>query len=272
MLGNQLSKGQKVLAERWQRISPPIRPSKGMVNIYEKNILTFIENKPDAVWGLLGCTPEIRNLAGKYQAKITCIDRDNDAYYAYKTLCSPSKYESFICKDWLDLDLAEEFDIVIGDGSMAMIPFEHHGTLLSNIHKMIKPGGFAVMRIQTVSPLVFDTPEKIFEWYRKEKTDKNIYFTTRPFLYALWLNPPHKLSLHKEEFLANSLDLYQKGIITEDELEEFKEIKKSGVTIHYVTREILEQSVYGLFQIKSVDSGGDFLIHSDHPIYFLQKV
>lgn len=272
MLENQPNKEQEIMAERWRKILPPIRPSKKMVELYEKNILTAIQNKSNPIWGLLGCTPEIRSIAGKYNAQITCIDRDCNAYHAYKTLSNISRYEKFVCSNWLDLELREEFDIVIGDGAMAMLPIEDHAKLITNVHKMIKPGGFASLRIQSVSPLVFNTPEKIFEWYRKEKPNEPVYFATRAFLYALWLNPPHKLRLTNDEFFTNVQELYRKGIITDKEFEGLKDIKKSVVTIQYITREILDKLIFSLFEIESVDYAGDYLIHHDHPIYLLKKI
>jgi len=106
-----LSEKQKAMAKRWEKLTAPIRPSKGMVELYERNLLTAIKSSSNSIWGLLGCTPEIRSIAGKYQAKIICIDHNPNAFHSYKVLSKPSRNEEFLCTDWCVLNLKEKFDI-----------------------------------------------------------------------------------------------------------------------------------------------------------------
>mgnify|MGYP001202637840 CR=1 FL=1 len=270
MTSDGLTSQQKRMALRWQRYVSPIRPSKGMVELYEKNIGIVIKNKFEYVWGLLGCTPEIRSIAGKYQAKITCIDRNPDAFYAFKTICEPSKYESFICSDWLSLNLDEMFDIVLGDGAMSMLPIEEHGTFLKNIHKIIKPGGYAVLRIHTIVPLPFDSPKKIFDWYRNKNDITPIFSTLWDYLYSLWLNLD-TLNVSHNVFLSKLLEVYKAGLINLEELEKLITDNDYSVLVQYSRKEIFEKQISGFFQIESVDYAGDYPLHRNHPIYFLRK-
>ncbi len=270
MSGNKLTEEQKRRAEHWLGFSPPIRPSKSMIALYEKNISASIKDKANSVWGLLGCTPEIRSIAGKYQAEITCLDRDKDAFYAYKSICNTSQYEKFMCIDWLDMDISNMFDIVIGDGAMSMLPIENHVKFLTNIHQIVKPEGRVILKIHAIAPLIFDSPEKIFQWYRKEKSNTSIYLATKHFLYTLWLDPT-TLRLDNIEFMAKVEKLYQKGVITDEEYEEMGRIKKSKILLQYTTKEIFEQSISGLFEIESVDFAGDYPLHTNHPLYLLRK-
>lgn len=265
----QLSEIQKNMVKGWQKLTAPARPSKGMVELYEKNILTAIKNGPNFAWGLLGCTPEIRSIAGKYQAKITCIDRNPDTFHAYKTMSEPSRYEKFICSDWLDLNFKEMFDIVLGDGAMSMLPIKYHAKFLANVHQIIKSEGFAVLRIHVVAPLLFDSPQEIFEWYHK-KNDNTPIYSMRAYLRALWLNMD-TLSLSHAEYQTKLLEVYRNGLITFEEYKELDVIKNHGVTVYYTKKEIFEQLISPYFKIEGVDYAGDYLIHTNHPVYFLRK-
>lgn len=270
MTKNQLTNDQKNLIERWEKFAVPIRPSKGVIECYEKNILTAIKNKSKPVWGLLGCTPEIRSIAGKYQAEIVCLDRNEDAFHAYKTICSPSEYEKFVCTDWLDMPTNNMFDVVLGDGALSMLAKEDHSNFLTNIHKIINPKGFLVLKIHISAPLVFDSPEKVFEWYRKENKDAHAYFAITSYLYALWLNP-NNLKVSINEYMVKADELYQRKIITEKEYIDLNEVKKSKVSVQYTTKDIFEELISDLFEIISIDYAGDYPLHTNNPIYFLQK-
>lgn len=274
MSKNQPNTRQESMVKRWLSLSHPIRPSKGMLSLYEKNIATAMEGKPDPAWGLLGCTPEIRSIAGKYQAEIFCIDINPDAFYGFKEICAPSKYERFICADWLNINIDKSLDIVIGDGSMSMIPKEEHAKFLKNIHSIVKPKGYVLLRFNMINTLSFDNEEKIFEWYRRENRDKSIYYSTKPYLYALWLND-ESLKLSNSEFQEKIKSLHKDGIIYDEEFEEMIEcmekFKKFEVFVQYTKKEIFEKLIFDLFKIISVDYAGDYPLHTNHPIYFLQK-
>jgi hypothetical protein len=265
-----LSHLQENMIKKWQKHTPPVRPSKGMVALYEKGVLTETKKKPATDWGVLGCTPEIRSLAGKYQVEITCIDHNPDAFHAYKTICKPSKYEKFKCSDWLDLNLHKMFDIALGDGAMSMLPLKNHVIFLANIHKMLKSKGLALLRIHVIAPPVFDSPQQVFEWYRRNKANTPVYSTTRSYLYALWLEPD-TMKLSNIEFLTKVQELYRDGIITDAEYEGLNDIKNCKVTIQYTTKELFEKLISSYFEIESVNYAEDYPLHTNHPIYFLRK-
>ena len=257
------------MAKRWGKLIAPIRPSKSMVELYEKNILSAIKNRPNSVWGLLGCTPEIRTIAGKYQAEIKCIDHNPNAFHAYKVLSDQSKYEEYICSNWLTLTFKEIFDIILGDGSMSMLPIKDHAKFLERIHRIIKPGGYAVLRIYIVAPLMLNSIQKIFTWYRKENNGIPTRLL-RQYLYALWLNLD-TMSMSNSEYQTKLLEVYKNGFITYEEYEELDITKKPGVNVQYTTKERFEQLISNLFEITSVHYVEDYPLSMNTPLYFLQK-
>ena len=265
----QLTDVQKNMANRWKKKYPTVRPSPGLITLYRKVLIAANQNKPESIWGILGCTPELRSLAGEYQSKITCIDWNSDAFYAYKTLCKPSRHEKFIQSDWLKLNFENVFDIVLGDGSMAMLSIEFHQKFLENVHKMIKPKGLAVLRIYIIAPLILDSVEKIFKWYRKNCEQTSIRIV-KQYLYALWLDLDI-LNLDIDEYHANLLEVYKSGFINYEELEELDIIKNPGVQVQYSKKESFEQAISPLFEILHIDHAGDYPLHVNTPLYFLQK-
>ena len=153
---------------------------------------------------------------------------------------------------------------------MSMLPIENHPVFIANIHKLLKSDGFALLRIHVFAPPVFDSSQQVFEWYRREKSDTSIYSATRSYLYSLWLNPD-TLTLNKIEYMNKVKELYQKGIITNEEYKEMDCRKNFNISIEYTTKEIFEQLIYPYFKIIDVNYAGDYLLHTNHPVYFLQK-
>jgi len=264
-----LTQKQENMVQRWKKHLPPIRPSNDIVRLYLKNMQTVLKERPNANWGILGCTPEIRSLAGMYQAKITCIDNNPDAFYAYKTISNPSKYEEFICSDWLHLNYKGVFDIVLGDGAMSMLPKKDHAKFLANIYKIIKPRGFAILKIHTVAPLILNTPQKIFDWYHEREDNFPIY-STRPYLYALWLNK-NTLCLSNAEYQSKILEIQRNGIINHEDYNELNSIRNPVFFIQYTKKEIFENLISSYFEIISIDYAEDYPLHKNHPLYFLRK-
>ena len=265
----ELSDKQKAMAERWGTLTAPIRPSKEVVDLYKRNIIIADKNNSNSIWGILGCTPEIRSIAGKYQVKITCIDHNPDAFYAYEVLSKPSIYEEYLFLDWRNLDFKEMFDIVLGDGSMSMIPIKDHPIFLKNLHNIIKIDGYAILKIYVLAPLLLDSTQKIFEWYRKKKDGTPIRIL-RQYLYPLWLNL-NTLNMSDAEYQTNLLEVYQDGLITLKEYEELDFIKNPGVKVQYTKKDVFEQLVSNYFEIVRVDYAGDYPLSNVNPVYLLRK-
>jgi len=268
MLQQKLTQKQEDMVNKWQKRIPPVRPSNDVVKIFEKNIASAIKNRADSVWGLLGCTPEIRTIAGSYKARIICMDQNPDAFYAYKVMSIPSPYEEFICINWLDLNYHGMFDIIIGDGVFSMLRAENHAKLLENIYNMVKPKGFVILRNFFVAPLVLDSVQKIFNWYRNEINNGPII--TRQYLVPLWLNPD-TLTLEVDEYQSKLLETYHNGTISDEEYKEIDFVKNPGILIQYTKKETFEQTISPFFEIEDLSYPGDYPLYINNPVYFLRK-
>ena len=261
---------EKKMAARWKRLIPPSRPSKDYMALYEKYVLLEAEKKDKLTWGLLGCTPEIRSLAGKYQAEILCIDNNPAAFPAFRLLCEPSKNEKFLCSDWLDVNLPEKFDVILGDGAVSMLPLEKHEALLNSIYKMLKPEGIALLRIHVIAPSQFENPRQIFDWYRENAADKPVYYATKPHLNQFCLDPETmKTNIN---LLQNMIqNLYTDKIIDTEEFEAFEKLKDGSTELQYTKKELFEQIVAPYFKIEGIYYARDFPNGLNRPLYHLRK-
>jgi hypothetical protein len=263
----QNNQSEEIL-KRWQLLMPPARPSKGMVSIYDRAL--FAESMTgDPTWGLLGCTPEIRSLAGKYQRKLLCIDKDPHIYSALLSKCQPSAAEEFLLADWLEATIPPMFDILIGDGSITMLPLPKHEVLIYKIHQLLKPQGLALLRVHMTHPALFKSAMEIIDWYRTTHADKPLYLACKIY-FDLLLMDPKTLNVNPADYKNQLQQLHDDGKITSAELDSslHKHVRSQ---LYYSTRERFEQTISPYFAIEGVHYPEDFPGHTSTPIYQLRK-
>jgi len=257
------------LAEKWKSFTPPARPSEATLAIYEKHI-TNEKVHVKGQWGILGCTPELRCLGGKYHRPVTCIDKNPLAYAAMGLLCEPSDVETYVHADWLDTQLEGQFDIVLGDGSMSMLSPGQHQLFLQSVHQMLTPKGLAVLRIHVSDNLQFKSPQEVFDWYRHSCPEVPVYKATKTFLSLLWLDPVTRKTPPHDLF-RNIDALYHDGVITREEFEGFQFARSSATDVHYTEKAVFEALCEGLFSVEAVSHAHDYPSHAHHPVYALRK-
>lgn len=264
-----LSALEKRIAENWQKRLPPSRPSKAVVDFYERAAGDVSGRSSGITWGLLGCTPEIRSLAGKCQADILCVDKNPAAFSAFRSLCEPSKKEKFLCSDWLEAGLHEKFDIIFGDGSISMLPLEQHGAFLASVHRMLRREGVALLRVNLAGPNA-EGPAGAFAWYRKNHPDRQIYYAVKPYLGVFCLDDgTMKVDYAKMEKLVRGL--HEDGVINSEEAEAFKSPERNRIEVHYTRKELLESSMSPYFRIEDIFYAGDIFNNLNRPVYRLSK-
>ncbi len=265
----EISSMEKRIAENWQKRLPPARPSKDIVDFYEQAAVDEAGGRSGMTWGLLGCTPEIRSLAGKYQADILCVDKNPVAFSAFRSLCEPSKKEKFMCSDWLEADLPEKFDIIFGDGSISMLPLEKHEAFLASVHRMLRRDGLALLRVNLAEPNA-EGPGEVFAWYRKNHSDRQIYYAVKPYLGVFCLDAgTMKVNSEKMEKLVR--ELYESGAINSEEAEAFESAEKTPVEVQYTRKDLLESSMSLYFKIEDIYYAGDIFNNLHRPVYRLRK-
>ncbi len=267
---NSQSNDMDALRERRLKQVPPRRPSDITMNIYEQAVQQERSKNSAAIWGLLGCTPEIRTLAGKYKSKLICIDHDPDVFSAYLPLCKPSEYEEFLYSDWLELDNYNNFDLVFGDGSMSMLPIAYHQDFLKSVYQILKPGGLAILRIFTYGKSVFENPEDILEWYQKNMLQTQIDFATMFYFNFLWIDPV-TLRTSPDTVKTNFKQLLNKDFLKDTGFREMEQIDYGRVHLQYTLKELFESQAANYFQIESINYPEDYPDYRNTPMYCLRK-
>ncbi len=254
--------------EYWKKMTAPVRPSADMLTIYEKYATRYGKHQ-NGDWGLLGCTLEIRTLANKYNRSLCCIDIDPLPFTCFRPLCHPPEAERFVEGNWLEVDMPKAFDLVIGDGSIAMLPLALHQKFLGNLHRMLRKDGLVFLRIQTSDDCAFSCYEDVLAWHRKEHAPSNINSDTRAFLQILWRDLG-TCSIKPQDFNDRIEQLYQDNVLTAEEYQSFKAAPMK-LDVIYTTKETFEGLCAPHFEILDVTKPADFNCSQHYPIYALRK-
>ncbi len=132
---SRISKQEVEKYREWlQRINPDGQPLKGLV---------------------LGATPELRDALFDFGYSVYSIDINMDMFLAMDELLkSRNPSEILLNANWLDNQLpAASFDVVVGDAVLPNVPWNERLHLLSEVKRVLKPGGIFLTR-------AFCVPEK----------------------------------------------------------------------------------------------------------------
>jgi hypothetical protein len=258
-------------ARAWHLFMPPARPSQGEVAQYERLLISegLVRRRK---WILLGCTPELRSVAARYQREILCIDRNDRVFEALRSMVSPEFSESFLCSEWLQLRISAPVDVVLGDGSLNMVAGTRHRALLKKIAGILKPGGAAILRVHMLGSARFSTPGEVFEWYRSCARGEPVFSATRTHLDMLWVDR-RTGRINFPEYHQKINRLYRSKIISRNEFEAYNRLLRfNKIKMYYVTRQRFENMAREWFTIGGAYASDDYTGAAYHPIYFLRKL
>lgn len=257
------------LAKMWERRPPPVRPSPDTVSIYADWITRRSSGDPGAIL-VLGATPEIRNLCGQHELPILCIDHSPSMHEAMSLLVDSSPCEIYLDTDWLDVQLPETAGLVLGDGALTFLQPDEQTQFLKSLHRMLRPGGRAVLRALVKRPKRFESPEEVMNWYRSDSDDEPLYTATVKHLDSLYLKEDrYGGSALQWEYVP---ELFEAGILTKDEFETFTTLNKpSSNYITYADPNRLENTMETLFEIEDKRVASDYSSARFTPIYVLRK-
>lgn len=143
-------------ASGWHLLGSPLRPAAEDVAAMQRVIgLWCRDHAGEPPRGLiLGVTPEIHNLAWPDRTLIRAVDRDPEmAKFVW-----PGDPQSVIRADWREAFLPpHSTDIAFCDGGLQLLAYPHdQQRMIENLARIVAPGGFAVFRLFTPSPVVED--------------------------------------------------------------------------------------------------------------------
>ncbi|MFA7209238.1 MAG: class I SAM-dependent methyltransferase [Parcubacteria group bacterium] len=263
----------KQLAKDWKNYAAPVRPGLEMA-IYEKIIRKVLAGNKKPRILILGSTPEFRDLLLKHKITPICCDVNSEVYEALRILMKRDGKELFIESDWLELDDARGFDLIMGHNVINMIPINKQSFFVKNIADNLKPGGiFATTAV--IRPVRKEVnPADGFERYRKLriKTGKKTLFMMAYPDLALSIGRK-KGSYTPSGILSKLRDMRGKRIIDDSELKTMLGfIKPSSLKIRLPLRDNLENIFNKYYLIEDVKYITDKYFDPRYwPIYILRK-
>lgn len=145
------------LVNTWNFVGPPASPSKVDINIYGQFIMSSIaERKTNTATALLlGCTPSLRLLMANMDIFVTCVDVNPNMIASTTSLIGEkANGESYICQDWLEMELEHKYSVIIGDKVLDNIPHEKWGIFKEKLLTHLVTGGSLIIRIAPQDPLL----------------------------------------------------------------------------------------------------------------------
>lgn len=138
------------IARNWVTLNSPIRISAANRARYDA-ALRALALPAEAEGLLLGSTPELRTLAAEHGLRLTGADMDPVFWMAMSRACGRPD-DPFILGDWFDLPAEPQWDVILGDGSLNMLPWPRMQAMFARLTRMLRPGATALFRLQAIDP------------------------------------------------------------------------------------------------------------------------
>ncbi len=243
------------LAQVWDKILPPARPSISELKIFEKYIKKLAKNKNAKIL-ILGATPELRDLVLKHKLVPICADINKENFIALKKLMKHKGKEIFIHSDWLKLKGKEIYDLIIGDTSLTMLPWKKWEDYLKRFKQIIKKDGMIVHRSDVrFSEDEKRTPLEIFQLYRKSKKKAPI-FSSILISLCITFHRKDKEYCNLNELIKKVKGLYKKGLISKKECRGITDfLVAKGLKVIIPRKKEFEKMARKYFRIVKIERG-----------------
>lgn len=141
-------------ADRTQYIAAP-SAGKGIIARYEQLIDQAVEGRESFDAVVFGATPEVRDMVLARNGRLTTVDQSEESIakcnLSLKHQQDPR--ETIVMQNWLVTTIPDaSADIVLGDGIFNNIPFESYGDLFRQIVRVLREGGYCILREGVIAP------------------------------------------------------------------------------------------------------------------------
>jgi hypothetical protein len=134
-------------AAKWLTMKEPMRPSAEVRAVYDEWVGNTKAEHPDPEVLILGSTAELRDIVLAHGIRPVCVDRSRRIWEAMKGSMSRQGEEAFIEADWLTMPEDQQYDLVLGDGSMVMLQQEQVEPFVRRVYALLKKDGVTVQRV-----------------------------------------------------------------------------------------------------------------------------
>lgn len=250
-------------ALQWRLYRSPARPSPTDLALYAAHI------EPSGGFLLLGSTPELRSLARRHDKPLTAVDASVEAYRALEALVTVPGEERFVCSNWLEMDLGETFELVLGDGVINMLPPALHPALLERVAAHTRPGGLFILHAHAVTEPEMATPEEVIRWYRTSGME--LYTATANHMCALWANPADG-GVPTPDFLLRYRQLLVDGVIDPEEYRDVEAmLQGDALTLYLVDVDRVRALAGPFFELEAIHYSDDYGCPQAKPFLLLRR-
>jgi len=213
---------KKSVAEQWGLFLPPARPSLSELAVFEQNLLELKSAKPHVRVGILGSTPEYRDLCQTYGADYQCIEYNPANFTTLgQFMLHRDDNNHIVESDWRTMGFEQSFDLFMGDLVTTVVPVKDHAEIFRNIRKHCTSEARVMLKVPLRQDNRHMTHREIFNLYRRKFSHLN------PFA-AVWhevLLADYDFSedtMHCQTSLQRLSESFGAGIIHAFEFGEFK--------------------------------------------------
>ncbi len=159
----------------WRRsFGPPVRPTAAECRIYRRELIRL--GKTANVL-LMGSTPELREIVADLSFYLTVMDVKEKNYDDMPAMSGSTGHrEKYLKMNWLDMRFDSEFDYIIGDNVLSILPPSDAAKIIENVHRALKPGARWITRVMVYNEGEdFISPDTLNGRIGKCTTKKDIY-------------------------------------------------------------------------------------------------
>lgn len=271
---NWLTEFAKKWVEYW---TEPARPTEGSLKFIKKRIEEFPKEKPSVL--ILGSTSEFRDMLYEMGIRPTIVDFNESNYHI---LSGAMKYkdfykenEDYIEADWREMDLGKQFDIILADAVFNIVPKESNRELLENIEKHLTECGIFIDRIHQI-PEGFEKDFNFEEEVKKHGDDIGKYSLYKVFGTPIYLAAIEELlePIELKKVAQVAVDLYNKGLISKEKLEEFRKLGKHETDFEFFlpTKKFVDDRISEFFIIDEIFYDYDYPFYPEfYPNYVMNR-
>lgn len=259
------------VASQWGLFLPPTRPSISELAVIERHLLSLAKKKKRFKVGILGSTPEYRDLCQEYGIEYRCIEYAKSNFVALRDFMHHKDTDDRVMiSDWRHMAFKERFDCFLGDLATTVTPVSDHEAIFLQIKKHANKGSLIFFKLALRHNNAQLSHRDIFRLYRKK------YRHLNPFA-AVW----HEVMLADYDFKEDTMHCqkslsalrasFRKKILTRHEFEEFEKrwTALGDFKMNIPLKVVFLKKAKKYFALHTLESGADWY-HNHFPIVVLQ--
>ena len=157
------------VAAKWDDFPPQAIPSYSEMAFYEQHLVARKKEKRDLLVGILGSTPEFRDLCQRHDVSYRCIDFNPANFEALRAFCphkSKERANALIVADWREMEMPERFDMILGDHVTSVIPTSDYDAMFLRLGRHLADGGAVYMKVAIREDDMRPTHEQAFSFWQ----------------------------------------------------------------------------------------------------------